>query len=130
MAAVNALDRMPPDLTEKHTRVARLLLGRPEGVTREEATLRLMMPDRAFRQLVEDITTSGWLPIVADRGNGGEARYRIARADETDLVNAASREDYARAVSLHKRSRGRVQAFQAHHSAGDLFLASVPEEVA
>lgn len=126
---MNALDRMPGELTARHRNVARLLLGRTEGVTREEAARRLDLPDRAFRQAVEEIVASGWLPVVADRTRAGEAKYRIAGPEEVELVNSASREDHARAVSLHKRSRGRLEAFRAHHSAGSLFLEDVPEEL-
>ena len=122
-----AMTRQPKDLDHRHTAVAQLLMGWPQGVTRSEATRRLGMHDRAFRQAVEDITASGWLPIVPDRSNGGEAKYRIAGPTEVELVSNASQEDHSRAVSLHKRSKGRLEAFRAHHTAGSLFVPDVAE---
>lgn len=116
------LDLKPAELDERHTAVAQLLASRPEGVTREQATARLPLGDRAFRQAVEDITSSGWLPIYADRRDGGEAKYRILKPHEAPLADEASREDQSRAVSLHKRARGRIEAFRNLHSAGGLFL--------
>lgn len=129
MTLREVIDRKPPDLDDRYVQIARLLIGNPEGITREWAERLSGMTDRAFRQAMENVVASGWLPVVADRTAGGKARYRIAGPDETELVNSASREDHARALSLHKRSRGRVQAFQAHHGAGSLFLADVPEEL-
>ena len=125
-----AMTRQPKDLDHRHTAVAQLLSGRPEGVTRRQAADRLPMSDRAFRQVIEDITASGWLPIVADRSDGGEAKYRVLAASEVELAEAASREDNSRAISLHKRARGRISAFRALHSAGNLFLTDIePLEV-
>lgn len=127
MTLREALDRKPADLDQRHETVARVLIGRPEGITRDQATYLTGLSDRAFRQCVEDILTSGWLPVIPDRSDGGEAHYRIAPIDDVDLVNAASLEDYRRAVSLHKRARGRVQAFQRMFQAGSLFVDDVPD---
>lgn len=122
-----ALDRMPGDLTADHRTVARVLLGRPEGVRRDQVKALSGFDDRKFRQLVSEIATSGWLPTLSERTPDGGRVYRIAQATESDTVNQANAEDYKRAISLHQRSRGRLQAFQAHHQAGGLFLDGVPE---
>jgi len=122
-----AVDRKPADLGLKHVQVARALFGNREGITREWAVRMTSMQDRTFRQCIEDIVSSGWLPIIPDRTAGGEARYRLLGPDEVELANAASQEDHSRAVSLHKRSRGRLEAFQHMHQAGSLFVADIPE---
>ena len=100
----------------------RLIKGNPRGLTRAELAYRLNTPDRAVRQLIEDAVASGRLPIICDRTSGGEGRYRLAKMDEIDLVNAESAEHYKRAVSLHKRHRGLLTAFQNYYQGGGLFL--------
>jgi hypothetical protein len=105
----------------------RLIRGTPRGLTRVELAHRLRMPDRAVRQLIEDAVASGKLPIVCDRTNGGEGRYRLARMDEIDLVNNESDELYKRAVSLHKRHRGLLTAFQTFYQGGGLFVSEARE---
>lgn len=101
------------------------LKGEPAGFTRTELTHRLRMPDRTIRKLIEDVVAEGEWPILADRTSGGEARYRIAQAHEYDAVNAANREDRARAISLHQKARGRYQAFARRYQTGSLFLEPI-----
>lgn len=109
-------------LTPEHAALERMLRGTPEGLTRQDLVWRLKLPDRKVRQLIEDLVAGGHLPIVADRTQGGEAKYRVPRADEIDLVNAEHAELQARAISLHERARGLVNAFQRHHATGSLFF--------
>lgn len=125
-ALTDALARRPEGLGERHTALARLLLGRDEGVTRQQGARALGVSDRIFRQLVEDVITSRWLPVLADRANG-EAHYRIARAHEAQRAADEAAELQARALSLHRRAKGLTEAFRAHHSAGALFLPDVPD---
>lgn len=108
-------------------RLTQLLRGRPAGLTRDELTRHLNLPDRAVRKLVEEAVAESDWPIVADRSSGGEARYRIAQAHEYDVVNQQNAEDTARAISLHKKARGRLLAFQRRYQSCDLFLHHVPE---
>jgi len=105
----------------------RLIRGTPRGLTRVELAHRLHQPDRAVRQLIEDAVASGRLPIVCDRSAGGEGRYRLAKMDEIELVNAESDELYKRAVSLHKRHRGLLTAFQTFYQGGGLFVSEARE---
>jgi len=103
------------------------LRGNPAGLTRTELEYRLKMPDRAVRKLIEEVVAEGEWPVLADRTNGGEARYRIAQAHEYDAVNAANREDRARAISLHQKARGRYQAFARRYQTGSLFLEPIEQ---
>jgi hypothetical protein len=114
-------------VTPDHERLARLLKGNPQGLTRAELTHRLRMSDRAVRALIEDTVASGALPIINDRTHGGEGRYRIPRADEVDAVNAEHAELYSRAIALHKRSRGLLNGFQTHYGGGTLFTPASPD---
>jgi len=121
-----ALDTKPAGLDARHEAVARILFGRPEGVDRYEgARLIGMNDDRKFRELCSEISASGWLPIIAPMQGRDKRLYRIARPDDSAEVNDASQEDQGRAISLHKRARGRLQAFQRMHQAGGLFLEPV-----
>lgn len=132
-AYTDALTRCPAGLGPKHHELGRLLLGNPEGITRQQGVRRLGLdgkdPDRKLRDLVADIVAAAWLPIVNDRGdtNNREGRYRIARSDEVDAVNREAAEIQARAMSLHARGKGLRDAFQAHHHAGSLFLPEAPD---
>jgi hypothetical protein len=114
-------------VTPDHDRLARLLKGEPRGLTRAQLTHRLRMSDRAVRALVEDVVASGTLPIINDRTSGGEGKYRIPRVDEVDAVNAEHAELYSRAIALHKRSRGLLNAFQTYHGGGSLFTPDAPD---
>jgi hypothetical protein len=105
----------------------RLIKGSPRGLTRAELAYRLNTPDRAVRQLIEDAVASGKLPIVCDRTSGGEGRYRLAKMDEIDLINAEHTELHKRAVSLHRRSKGLLTAFQTYYQGGSLFMADAGE---
>ena len=113
---------MTPD---QHLRV--LLLGNPRGLTRAQLTHRLNQPDRAVRQLIEDVVARGELPVVADRTQGGEAHYRIAGRDEIELVTNEHRELVNRALSMHKRAKGLLLAWESHHASGNLFSPVTPE---
>ena len=104
-----------------------LLKGNPNGLTRAELAYRLHQPDRAVRQLIEDTVAAGELPIVADRTNGGEARYRIAGKDEIDLITNEHHELTSRALSLHRRAKGLLLAWETHHATGNLFSPPTPE---
>lgn len=108
---------------------ARLLRGRREGLTRRELADRLESDDRAARQAVEDLISSGFLPIVCDRGESGreEGRYRIAGPDEVERVNRELQELTSRGLSALRRAKGLRTAYQEQHQAGALFLADVPE---
>lgn len=108
-------------------RLIQLLRGRPEGLTRDQLVQHLDLPDRTVRKLVEEAVAESDWPIIPDRSAGGEARYRIARAHEWDAVNQQNAEDTARAISLHKKARGRLLAFQRRYQSCDLFLHHVPE---
>jgi hypothetical protein len=114
-------------LSHEHKHLILLLRGTPKGYTREELQHRLRLGDRAIRQLVEDLVAFGHLPIVADRTAGGEARYRIAGRDEIDLVNTEHHELQARALSLHRRAKGLLNAWQAYHQGGALFMPVTEE---
>lgn len=108
-------------------RLLMLLRGHEDGFTRTELTYRLNLPDRAVRKLIEEAVAESEYPILCDRTGGGEGRYRIARADEWDAVNAANAEDTARAISLHRKARGRREAFARRYQSGGLFLHTVPD---
>jgi hypothetical protein len=105
----------------------RIMRGNPKGFTRAELAYRLRLTDRQVRQLIEDAVASGALPIVADRTAGSDARYRIARMDEIDLINAEHHETLSRALSLHRRAKGLLDAFQTFHQGGNLFMPATPE---
>ena len=127
-----ALTRKPGELGPVHEALARLVISNPEGITRQQGIQRLNLkgsdPDRELRDLVAEIVRSGWLPIIADRGasNRVEGRYRIARVTEVDALKREALEHHSRAMKSHLRSRGLVDAFQAHHHLGALLLADVP----
>ena len=104
----------------------RLLMGSKEGFTRQQLAQRLNVDDRQARDLIAELVTLAALPVIADRQHG-EARYRIAQAHEHDLVNRECEEDLKRAISLHRKAKGRRAAYQVMHSTGDLFLKEVPE---
>ena len=105
----------------------RLIRGNPRGLTRVELSHRLHLGDRTIRELIETAVADGRLPIVCDRTSGGEGRYRLAKMDEIELVNAESDELYKRAVSLHKRHRGLLTAFQTFYQGGGLFVSEARE---
>lgn len=105
----------------------RLLQGNSRGLTRAQLVDRLRMTDRAVRKLIEDTVAESAWPIIADRTGGGEARYRIARADEWDAINRANAEDAERAKSLFRKAHGRRHAFLARYPNGALFLDPVPD---
>jgi hypothetical protein len=107
--------------------LAVLLKGNRQGYTRSELAYRLRVPDRKVRQLVEDAIVQHGLPLVADRSAGGEARYRLARSDEIDLVNAEHGELLSRALSLHRRAKGLLTAWEHTHNTGNLFTPVTPE---
>lgn len=113
-------------MTPEHESLLRTLRGNHAGFTRFELAGRLGLHERSVRDLIEDIVAAGVEPIIAERIGNKKARYRIAQAHEHDLVNAANHEDYARAVSLHKKSRGRLAAFERKY-APSMFLADVPD---
>jgi hypothetical protein len=115
-------------VTPEHRALLRALAGHARGFTREELAARLGLSDRRMRDLIEDVVATGAEPIICDR-TGGAGRYRIARSDEWDAVNRECAEDLARAVSMHRKAKGRRLAFQRKYTAGDLFLASVPDEL-
>ena len=102
------------------------LRGNPAGLTRTELEYRLKMPDRAVRKLIEEVVAEGDWPIICPT-EAGERRYRIAQAHEYDAVNAANREDRARAISLHQKARGRYQAFARRYQTGSLFLEPIEQ---
>jgi hypothetical protein len=114
-------------LSPEHKHLILQLKGNPKGLTREELQHRLRLGDRAVRQLVEDLVAFGHLPIVADRTAGGEARYRIAGRDEIELVTTEHHELQSRALSLHRRARGLLTAWQAYHQGGALFVPATEE---
>ena len=101
-----------------------MLKGTPEGYTRQQIAARLKTNDRAARQAIEELVTSGELPIVCDRGESRneEGRYRIARQDEVELVNREVAELRARALSLFRRAKGLHDAFERSHQAAALWL--------
>ena len=109
-------------------RLEMILKGEPAGFTRAQLATRLNLADRAVRKLIEEAVAESDWPIICERA-GGEGRYRIARSDEYDLVNAANREDQARAISLHQKARGRARAFERRYQAGGLFLHPVPTDL-
>jgi hypothetical protein len=109
------------ELTPEHKVLIGYLKGSPRGLTRVELSHRLALGDRTVRALIEDLVSAGILPVIADRTGGGEARYRIARVDEPDLVHREREELESRALSLHKRSKGLLTAYQTFHGAGELF---------
>lgn len=102
-----------------------LLKGHKSGLTRGELAQRLALTDRAMRKLIEEAVAESDWPILPPTVTGGV--YRLARADEHDLVNQANAEDTSRAVSLHRKARGRQRAFERRYQAGGLFLNYVPE---
>ncbi len=104
-----------------------LLRGVPGGLTRAELATRLDLPDRALRRLIEDAVSESDWPIVCERFGNTEGRYRIALASEWDVVNRANAEDTARAIALHRKARGRRNAFERRYAAGALFLNDVPD---
>ena len=118
-----AFDDLPLD----HKALARQLRGNPRGLTRTELAHRLRLGDRAVRQLIEDLVAGGHLPIVADRTDGGEARYRIAGVNDIEAVTTEHHELQSRALSLHKRARGLLNAWQAYHQGGGLFMPATKE---
>ena len=109
------------ELTSDHKLLIGYLRGSPRGLTRVELTHRLNLGDRTVRALIEDLVAGGHLPIIADRSAGGEARYRIARVDEPDIVRKECEELESRALSLHARTKGLRNAYQSYHHAGELF---------
>ena len=111
--------------TEEH--LDRLMRGEKRGFTRAELAHRLRIPDRAVRQLIEDMVSSGTLPIVPDRRAGGEARYRFAGRDEIDLVTSYHGELISRALSLHRHAKGLLIAWEHAHNTGNLFTPQTPE---
>lgn len=113
---------------EKAT-LLRMLKGNRDGYTRQQIADRLNLSDRAARQAIEDVVSSGELPIVCDRGTTGreEGRYRVARADEVEIVNTEIRELRNRALSALKRAKGLHLAYQEQHQAASLFLEDVPD---
>lgn len=114
----------------KHRELMNYLQGNPTGYTREELARRLGTTDRGARQIIEEVVSSGALPIICDRGESGtkEGRYRIAGADEYDRVNDEIREHYNRAMSSLKRAKGLRLAYQQHHEASSMFLTDVGDE--
>ena len=108
-------------LTPQHKVIIGYLKGNPRGYTRVELSHRLGLGDRTVRAIIEDVVAAGIAPIIADRSNGGEARYRIARVDEPDVIHREREELESRALSLHKRSRGLLTAYQTFHGTGGLF---------
>jgi hypothetical protein len=111
-------------LSPEHKHLILLLRGSPKGYTREELQHRLRLGDRAIRQLIEDIVAGGHLPIVSDNAT---AHYRIAGRDEIELVNTEHHELQARALSLHRRAKGLLTAWQAYHQGGALFVPATEE---
>jgi len=109
------------ELTPEHKILIGYLKGSPRGLTRVELSHRLALGDRTVRALIEDLVSAGILPVIADRTGGGEARYRIARVDEVDLVRREIEELEARLKSLGKRITGLRRAHQEYHGAGSLF---------
>ena len=103
-----------------------LLKGHRNGLTRQELAHRLRMPDRAVRDLIADAITVLGMPIVADRSAGGEARYRIARSDEIDVINAEAAELHARAASCRRRAEHLKRAWLTFHDSGSLFMQPEP----
>lgn len=106
-------------------RLEQLLRGNPDGFTRDQLAQRLALTDRAMRKLIEEAVAESDWPILPPTVTGGV--YRLARADEHDLVNQANAEDTSRAISLHKKARGRQRAFERRYQAGSLFLTYVPD---
>jgi hypothetical protein len=106
--------------------LAVLLKGNKSGLTRAELAYRLRVPDRQVRDLIADAITSAGLPIVADRSAGGEARYRLARSDEIDVINAEAAELHARAASCRRRAENLKSAWLTYHNSGGLFMAAEP----
>ena len=115
------------ELTAGHKTLLTLLKSHRYGLTRAELAQRLRLSDRAVRALVEDLVAGGHVPVIADRTAGTDARYRIARSDEIDLVNAYHHETLSRAMSLHRRAKGLLDAFQSWHQGGNLFTPATPE---
>jgi hypothetical protein len=105
------------------------LASSPRGLTREQLANVLHTDDRTVRRMIEDAVTSGELPVVCYR-DGGAGRYRIARADEVDLVRREHDELVERGRAAFARARGLVRAHQRHHHAGALFAPVTPDEEA
>jgi predicted ArsR family transcriptional regulator len=114
-------------LTHEHKHLVLQLKGNPRGMTRTELAYRLRLGDRTVRQLIEDLVAGGHLPIVADRTDGGEARYRIAGRDEIDLVATEHHELVSRALSLHRRAKGLLNGWQSYHQGGALFMPATED---
>jgi hypothetical protein len=104
----------------------RLMRGERRGLTRAELAYRLRIPDRQVRDLIADAITQAGLPIVADRSAGGEARYRLARSDEIDVINAEAAELHARAASCRRRAENLKSAWLTFHNSGGLFMQQEP----
>ena len=103
------------------------LKNNPRGYTREQLEVALHTNDRTVRHLIEDAVTSGELPIVCYR-DGGAGRYRIAGADEVDLVRREHDELVARGRASFARARGLLVAHEGYHHTGTLFAPTTPEE--
>ena len=105
------------------------LTGNPRGYTREQLANVLHENDRTVRSMIEDAVTSGELPIVCYR-DGGAGRYRIAGADEVDLVRREHDELVARGRASFARARGLLRAHEGYHHTGTLFAPTTPDEEA
>jgi predicted ArsR family transcriptional regulator len=116
-------------MTTDQARVAMLIKGTRKGMTRAQLVDRTGMSDRAIRQTIEDLITSGNLAIVCDRGDTGreEGRYRLAGADEVERVNRELNELTSRGISALRRAKGLRIAYEHAYHGGSLFLADVPE---
>lgn len=108
-------------------RLTQLLRGHPPGYTRDELAKRLALTDRPMRDLIEDVVADSDWPILPPPVTGGV--YRLAQPHEHELVNRANRQDTSRAISLHKKARGRQLAFERRYQAGALFIEQVPETI-
>ncbi len=101
------------------------LSGERAGFTRTQLAHRLRMDDRALRDLIAEVVTSGEECILPPTITGGT--YRLARQGEHDLVNRANAEDRSRAMSSLGKAKGRLLAFERKFQAGALFLDNVPD---
>jgi len=106
-------------------RLTQLLRGNPDGYSRDELAARLGLSDRSMRDLIEDAVAESDYPILPPTVTGGV--YRLAQPHEHELVNQANQQDTKRAISLHRKARGRQQAFERRYQAGALFLERVPD---
>ena len=107
-------------------RLTQLLRGSRNGFTRAELKQRLQLSDRATRDLIAETVTAGHLPILSPDGDD-EGRYRLARVDDIEAVNAEHHRTISRALSLHARAKGLLNAFQTYHQSGFLFTPETPE---